>query len=249
MNGEVMQLAELARKAAREAVAVLSGAFSSDPGVVSAERKDIKTKADVAAQEVILCVLASSGLPVVAEEDAGASETGDGRRWLVDPLDGTMNFVRGFPMAAVSVALWDGDRPLLGVVHDVFAGGAFRGVVGAGAWLDDTPVHVSGVSDPGQAILATGFPSGRSYDEAPLLEFVAKVRRFKKVRMLGSAALMLSQVAAGRFDAYEEEDIYLWDVAAGLALVKAAGGNFRMERGSGGHKWNVKAWNGQAALA
>jgi myo-inositol-1(or 4)-monophosphatase len=280
------QLLDLAVDAAKEARAVLKKNFLIDAGVESSEAKDIKTKADVSAQEVIVSHLKPTGIPIIAEESGGEVDkrveglkglkvdggeeverfkglkvdgndrstvqpindsTGhpEDARWFVDPLDGTLNFTRGFPMAAVSIALWEGMEPSLGVIADVFTGEIFSGEVGVGATLGDRPLRVSSTSDPAQAVIATGFPSGRSYDSDSLLEFVQKVQRYKKVRMLGSAALMLAQVAAGRFDIYEEEDIYLWDVAAGLALVKAARGEFSMKPGSGPFKYHVRASNGR----
>jgi myo-inositol-1(or 4)-monophosphatase len=243
----MMALLTTARGAAAAAAAVLRRDYLVDAGVTEDQAKDIKTLADVAAQAVILDALAATGIPVVAEEErAGqAGSAGRGQVWYVDPLDGTLNFTRGFAMAAVSVALWRDDEPLLGVVHDVFHGTVYAGVVGSGAWCNETPMRVSAVAGKDKAILATGFPSGRSYDTASLLGFVQSVQTYKKVRMLGSAALMLAQVAAGRFDAYEEEDIYLWDVAAGLALVRAAGGAMRMTPGSGPFQYRVRADNGR----
>jgi myo-inositol-1(or 4)-monophosphatase len=239
---------QLACRAATEAAALLRKDFVWDAGVTSSSDKDIKTLADLAAQKLIVETLAESGVPVVAEEGEHAVKIPAGPVWIVDPLDGTLNFTRGFPMAAVSVALWDDGKPCLGAVADVFRCELYSGYVGSGAWFNQEPMHVSSMSDSAQAVIATGFPSGRSYEEASLLEFVAKVRRFKKVRMLGSAALMLAQVAAGRFDVYEEEDIYFWDVAAGLALVRAAGGNFRIEPGSTELKYRVLAWNGKLSV-
>jgi len=155
-----------------------------------------------------------------------------------------LNFSRGFAMAAVSIALWDKGEPVLGVVHDIHHNLVYSGEVGEGAWCDNQSIQVSAVDTLDKAILATGFPSGRSYDTESLLGFVRSVQSYKKVRMLGSAALMLAQVAAGHFDVYEEEDIYLWDVAAGLALVRAAGGRFSMQPGSGPYKVRVRAGNG-----
>lgn len=218
--------------------------FLSDAKVADASGKDIKTLADVAAQERILTLLSSTGIPILAEEGDHQAIDLDALVWLVDPLDGTLNFSRGFPIAAVSIALWEKGKPLLGVVHDIFSGQVYSGMVGRGAWLDDQEMHVSVVDNKSQAVLATGFPSGRCYDTDSLLQFVRSVQSHKKVRMLGSAAMMLVQVAAGRFDVYEEEDIYLWDVAAGLALVQAAGGRFSMLPGSGPYKYHVKASNG-----
>ena len=234
----------IASHAAAMGVELLRKEFLNDARVADASGKDIKTLADVAAQECILKVLEKSGIPILAEEGDHLATDLESQVWLVDPLDGTFNFSRGFPVAAVSIALWEKGKPLLGVVHDIFSRQVYSGLTGQGAWLDDQVIHVSAVKDKNQAILATGFPSGRRYDSDLLLQFVHSVQVFKKVRMLGSAALMLAQVAAGHFDVYEEEDIFLWDVAAGLALVLAAGGDFRMSHGSGPHKYHVRASNG-----
>ena len=235
---------QLARQAATAAADLLRRDYLKDAQVTDDRDKDIKTQADVAAQALILSHLEPTGIPVLAEEDDVKALDLAHPVWLVDPLDGTLNFTRGFAMAAVSIALWDNGQPVLGVVQDIFHGRAYTGVVGEGAWCDDQPLRVSAVDAVGQAILATGFPSGRRYDTESLLGFVHAVQSYKKVRMLGSAALMLAQVAAGHFDVYEEEDIYLWDVAAGLALVRAAGGQFTMAPGSGPFKYRVKASNG-----
>ena len=152
-------------------------------------------------------------------------------------------------MACVSIALWDKGMPVLGVVADIFHNNIFSGFVGEVAYLDGKKISVSELTDATQAVICSGFPSGRNYERESLLEFVEKVRRFKKVRMLGSAALMLAQVAAGRADFYEEEDIYLWDIAAGLALVRAAGGEFRMTPGNGDFKYHVQASNGHLSFS
>jgi len=234
----------VARCAAAFAAELLRSDFLTDANVTDAQGKDIKTKADVAAQEHIIEVLRSTGIPMLAEEGDQHAVDMSHLVWIVDPLDGTLNFSRGFAMAAVSIALWDGGIPVLGVVHDIFNGHIYSGKVGQGAWFDAQTMCVSTVANVAQAVLATGFPSGRSYNTDSLLRFVRSVQDYKKVRMLGSAALMLAQVAAGRFEVYEEEDIYLWDVAAGLALVQAAGGRFEMRPGSGPYKYSIRATNG-----
>lgn len=237
-------LLSTARQAAAFGAELLRTDFLDDAGIADTSGKDIKTLADVATQERILSVLSSTGIPVLAEEGEHQTSDLNGRMWFVDPLDGTLNFSRGFPIAAVSIALWEKGKPLLGVVHDIFSNQVYSGLTGQGAWLDDQKINVSAVDIKGQAVLATGFPSGRNYDTDSLLPFVHSVQSYKKVRMLGSAAMMLAQVAAGRFEAYEEADIYIWDVAAGLALVQAAGGTFSMTPGSGPYKYHVRATNG-----
>lgn len=237
---------ELAVSAAREAGALLTDAYRQNAGVQSLKGRDIKTEADLAAEACILRTLAPSRLPAVAEETAADQGPPDGRFWLVDPLDGTMNFSRGFPMYGVSIALWSGGEPQLGVVFDIARGLLFRGIVGLGAWCNERRIRVSNVSDRSQAVLATGFPTHRDYSPDALGRFVARVRDFKKIRMIGSASLSLAWVASGAFDAYTEEEIMLWDVAAGLALVLAAGGTIQVQ--SGRRHWSVTAAATNGAL-
>ncbi|MGJ3243035.1 MAG: inositol monophosphatase family protein [Opitutales bacterium] len=214
----------LARQAAERAAGALRPFLNGQAGVLAADGRDIKTRADLAAEAALLEALAGTG-PVLAEESgASAGVDLEAGTWVIDPLDGTLNFTRGFPMAAVSVAWWAGGEPRLGVVLDLGSGDCFEGCVGSGARLNGRQIAVSDIQDPGQAILATGFPSGASQDTDVLLPFLRRLQRVKKVRLLGSAALSLAQVAAGRFDLYHEDGIWLWDVAAGLALVRAAGG-------------------------
>ena len=241
----IQDLVDLARQTAAAAANLLFDDYLPDAQVINDREKDIKTEADLAAQALILSQLERSGIPVLAEEDDSKTAGMDQPLWIVDPLDGTLNFTRGFEMAAVSISLWANSEPVLGVVHHIHHNRSYSGVVGECARCDGRPIRVSDTADIRRAILATGFPSGRSYDTDSLLGFISSVQSYKKVRMLGSAALMLAQVAAGHFDAYEEEDIYIWDVAAGLALVSAAGGQFRMTPGSGPFKYQVRASNGR----
>jgi fructose-1,6-bisphosphatase/inositol monophosphatase family enzyme len=192
-------------------------------GVRSEGHHDVKIDADFLLHDFIGERLGASGLPVLSEEDAVARAT-TGRRWIVDPLDGSLNFSRGLPFYGVSLALWEGDTPLLGVVHDAARNEQFAGLVGAGAWRDGVPMAVSAVAEPSRAVLCTGFPAQTDHASGAVAAFAAQVTAFRKVRCLGSAALSLASVACGRTDAYREDDIALWDVAAGIALVRAAGG-------------------------
>jgi myo-inositol-1(or 4)-monophosphatase len=204
---------------------------------VTVERElahDLKLAADRRSQEIILAALAQgSGLPVISEE-AGWEPlrlSDDGVwRWIVDPLDGSLNFKQQIPLCCVSIGLWQGDRPWGGVIYDFKAGVMYKGVKGLGAWCQSTPLRVAPPREARRAVLMTGFPSGGDYHQDKLLEFVNQVRCFRKLRLLGSAALSLAYVAAGRADAYLEKGIKLWDVAAGLALVAAAGGHIRWEQ-------------------
>ena len=154
-----------------------------------------------------------------------------------------MNFSRSFEMSAVSIALWDGGIPILGVVQHLFFDQVFYSCLNHGAWLNDVKISVSNIDQKNQAVLATGFPSGRDFSKVSLYQFVKNFQDYKKIRMLGSAALMLAFVSCGYFDAYQEEDIYIWDVAAGLALISESGGIYEIKTGSSESKFNVYASN------
>lgn len=191
--------------------------------------KDIKLSADKESEKIILEHLACSSLPVLSEECGFVGQQRD-LYWIVDPIDGTLNYYRGMDeLSCISVALWKDDEPLLGVVYRFFKDELFVGVLGEGAWLNDTPIHPSSIASISEAVMATGFPVKRSYEADSLQRFIAQVQGFKKVRMLGAAALMAVFVATGRIDAYFEEEIMLWDIAAAAAIVRAAGGTVEIE--------------------
>jgi myo-inositol-1(or 4)-monophosphatase len=219
-------LCALAEAAALDAGSLLAGNRASFTQVLREPARDLKLAADVEAETRILDRLRrESGLSILSEERGVIEGRAPGSmRWIVDPLDGTINYARGIGFAAVSIALWDGDAPLLGVVHDFGRKETFSGIVGLGAWADGTQVQVSDVREPSRAVLSTGFPVSTDFSTDGLRGFIEQVRRYKKVRLLGSAALSLAYVASGRVDAYVERDIKIWDVAAGLAIVRAAGG-------------------------
>lgn len=263
---------ELAVSAASAAADCLRQNYANDAGIQFTGGKDIKTQADHAAEAVTLEILKPTGIPCLAEESAADTTGFQGLHWVVDPLDGTMNFTRSFPMYAVSIALWDGEEPVLGVVYDLANNACYTGIVGESAfmrtglhiessYLQDAggtgfssdqvlkkTIAVSSTTQRAQAILATGFPSGRDYRNAALQTFLEQVQGFKKIRMIGSASLSLAMVASGVFDAYCEEDIMFWDVAAGLALVAAAGGSCEIQPGRSRHAVTVKATNGKFSL-
>ena len=218
---------KLAERAARRAGDFLAELPRAEIEQASHFGRDVKLEADRAVEERILDVLLKeSPFDVLAEESGMHRGEGShpGLRWIVDPLDGSLNFLRGIPLCCVSVGLWREDEPVLGVVYDFNRDEIFTGVVGEGAERNEQGIQVSCVREPAQATLSTGFPAGSDFSAAALGRFVSQVQQYKKVRLLGSAALSLAYVAAGRVDAYREHDIKIWDVAAGLALVRAAGG-------------------------
>lgn len=191
--------------------------------------KDIKLSSDKMSEKIIMDILEESNIPILSEEYGFKGTEGE-LCWIVDPLDGTINYFKGLDdFACVSVALWEKGRPVLGVVYRFMKDELFCGAEGVGAFLNDMEMKPSDIKETSQAVMATGFPVKRSYDTESLSKFVKQVQCFKKVRMLGAAALMGTFVACGRLDTYFEDEIMLWDVAAAVAIVNAAGGATSLE--------------------
>ncbi|MGY9047185.1 hypothetical protein P775_24180 [Puniceibacterium antarcticum] len=158
-------------------------------------------------------------------EESGARGTGD-LRWIVDPLDGTTNFLRGLPHWAVSIALCRGDVPLCGVVHDPAKAETFVAERGGGAFLNGAPIRVTQAVPLASALFATGVPAGGRVGHLPdcLEDLERLMPKSAGIRRWGAAALDLAYVAAGRLDGYWERNLGPWDVAAGMLLVQEAGG-------------------------
>lgn len=243
------ELLTLATATARAAGAVL--AKRANLKVNAESGHDIKMQADVDSEHLIRDRLARAKLPVIGEEiggDAGLLGR-DELYWAVDPLDGTYNYLRGLPGACVSIGLWQGRKPVLGVVFDFWRDEVFAGGAGLGLTLNGRALQPQWAPDIPRAVLCTGFPSSTDRGSSAVQGFVARVGQYKKIRMLGSAALALAYVACGRADGYFEESIKLWDIGAGLALVEGAGGFVRMDPVSGQSlAFNVWA-TGRADLA
>jgi myo-inositol-1(or 4)-monophosphatase len=220
---------ELAERAARAGGEVLMEYYGRPPSGVDAKSSatDLVSDADREAERAIRELLAAErpadGL--VAEEGSHA-EADSGRRWIVDPLDGTINFLYELPAWAVSVALEDADGLAVGVVHSPVLGETYCGERGGGAWLAETGRHlaVSGCERLERAMVATGF----SYEPARRAEQAEVVARLlplaRDIRRAGAAALDLAWTAAGRLDAFYEGGLNPWDWAAGHLLVEEAGG-------------------------
>jgi myo-inositol-1(or 4)-monophosphatase len=189
-------------------------------------RVDIVTQADKAAEKKIVSIVrrAFPDHGLLAEE--GTSAEAPGRpRWVIDPLDGTINYAHGVPVCCVSIGVEEGGRMLAGGVYDAFREELFLAVRGKGARLNGRRIRVSPTTEMHKALLATGFPYDRQKRAG---YYAARVRRAlaagRDVRRLGSAALDLCYVACGRFDAYWEFNVNPWDVSAGWLMVEEAGG-------------------------
>jgi len=235
----MLNIAEIAAQAAVN----VAFEFNQDAGIVSSRDKDIKTLADEKMNDVIYTHLLPTGIPIISEESNRNGALIPFKCWIIDPLDGTFNFTRAYPFYGVSISLWENDKPVIGVVKDISNSIGYSVEKGCGAKMNGKPIHVSTIELLKNAVLTTGFPSGGDYSTDYLLSFVTSVQKFKKIRAIGSAALMLCHVAQGICDVYYENDIYLWDVAAGLLLVEEAGGKIYLRRKGNTWKYEVLASN------
>ena len=237
---------KLASRVAAQAVDILGAERAKGRTVRATRGREVKVAADETINQMICQELSRHSPFGILSEESGISrgrEPDSPYRWVVDPLDGSANFSRGIPLAVVSIALWRGMTPLLGVIHDIERAERFEGIAGQGARLNAVPIHVSEVRVPEEAVVCTGFPTRRAYDEPSLSRTVRQIQRYQKIRMLGSAALSLAYVACGRADVYEEERIALWDIAAGAAIVQAAGGCVRMSEPDADQAVTLRAGN------
>jgi myo-inositol-1(or 4)-monophosphatase len=217
----------VAVKAARAAGKVMHDNWHKPKRVNSAEAHDIKLELDVQCQALIEKILAASypEIPVLGEE-GNTGDTTAAYRWVIDPIDGTVNYFFGMPHAAVSIALQHKKQSVVGVIYDPFTDEIWTTTTGQPTRLNGRIIRVSNRSKLDECIIAMGFSKNQENLDKSLPHLIRLSRRAKKIRILGSAALELVYVASGRLDAYIERTINLWDVAAGSLLVENAGGEF-----------------------
>jgi len=199
----------------------------SQSEIRSKESKDFVTEVDQACEAAISAVILEA-FPhdsLLCEEGTTA-KGGSGRTWIVDPLDGTLNFIHSFPVFSISIALCNKDGELLcGVVYQPLLDELFSAEKNKGAFLNGKPIHVSLRSDPESYLIATGMPFKEyHYIESYFGMLAEVIRDSAGVRRAGSAAIDLAYTACGRFDAFWEYKLFPWDFAAGVLLVREAGG-------------------------
>ena len=201
-------------------------------------RRDLVTAADTASERAILSYLTGATPEIgLLSEEAGLTRAGEAL-WVVDPLDGTANFARGYPICSISIACVRPEGPLCGVVYDPFRDELFAAALGAGARLNDHLLRVSAVEELGGAFFSTGFPYQPAADRRRMADAVAALAaEAQDVRRGGSAAIDLAYVAAGRSEAHIELNLAPHDVAAGVLLVREAGGTVEALRARGANGW------------
>jgi myo-inositol-1(or 4)-monophosphatase len=232
-------------RAAKAAGALMLKNRWSVKKVNSETQHDIKLELDVRCQKTIERILRKEfpKIPILGEEGF----TGDIKeqtRWVVDPIDGTVNFAHGIPHACVSIALQENEQSVVGVVYDPFVDELFTAVRGQRAKLNGRPISVSKRAKLEQAIVFVGFAKNLFTMEQMFPMMTTLTQRARKIRIMGSAALAAAYVAAGRADLYVEYGVRLWDIAAGGLIIECAGGEFWNRPVEGEHAYHVIANNG-----
>lgn len=248
--------------AARAAGKMMRDNFHSPKKVNSATQHDIKLELDVRCQKRIENILrrAFPETAILGEEGV-VGNIRSTSRWVVDPIDGTVNFTYGIPHACVSIALQElrvqsgrGARPathpdeayetVVGVIYDPFCGELWTAIRGSPARLNGRVIHVSGRKKLQEAIISIGFAK-QAVTMDKMLPVVTKlIHQVRKIRILGSAALSMAYVASGRLDAYLEYGLRLWDIAAGGLILECAGGDFWHRPLRGEHTYQILVNNG-----
>ena len=236
--------------AAHQAGALMKKHLRRAKQVNESHQHDIKLELDVRCQKLITRVLAQAfpSIPVLGEEGIDDASEQAVARWVVDPIDGTVNFAYGIPHAAVSIALQvrtaDGFHSEVGVVYDPFMNDLWTAIRGKPARLNGRIAKVSTRARLDESIVSLGFAKSQDSLKAAQADFLELTHRVRKIRIMGSAALALTYVACGRFDAYVEAGVRLWDIAAGGLIVECAGGSFVTQALPGEHRYGLIASNG-----
>ena len=217
----VNELKDLAVDAARQAGDFLIQSKLKKKEVYKEEGRDIKLIIDRDTEKLIRSSLQTTDIPILGEEYGGAIT--DERYWVIDPVDGTANYFRGLDECCVSIALMEDNQALIGVIYNFNNNQMYTALKDHGAFLNDTKISVSEIDSKNKASITTGFPASETIESS--MDFLKDLKGWKKVRMFGSAALSCAYVASGKCDYYAEKGVFLWDFAAGICLVKEAGGN------------------------
>lgn len=232
VSGE--ELLDVGQKAARRAGEVLqswSHRFSVREKTCAA---DVVTEADFAAQQIIHETIRETfpGHGFLGEEGLQQASQGEPYRWIIDPLDGTLNYVHQFPYYAVSIGIEYGGKLEAGIIFDPTRNEMFTALRGHGAYSNGNPLQTSTTNLLSQSLLVASFPPGVKSDSLPIQRFLRILGKVQSVQRTGSAALNLAYLAAGRLDGFWSGSLKPWDMAAGALIVEEAGGKVTRMNGS-----------------
>tara|TARA_Y100000739_G_scaffold225629_1_gene231848 strand:- start:45 stop:794 length:750 start_codon:yes stop_codon:yes gene_type:complete len=217
---------EIAIKAAKSSGQLLVDSKSKLNNEISTDLRDTKLKADIASENLIKEYISQhSSHPIIAEESGKSKDNLGDTYWIVDPLDGTANYNRGIPICCVSIGLVHKMKPVAGVIYDfnnndLYVGNNIKKI----AILNDKKIYVSKINKKKDGILITGLPHNTNYSDEALTNMIKDMKSWKKLRMLGSAAMASCYIACGKADLYKENGVYIWDIIAGAAIIESAGG-------------------------
>jgi myo-inositol-1(or 4)-monophosphatase len=227
---QLLDLLTIAEKAAHEAGVILKNRPDHYTVVNSLSASDIKLAADVASEKLIREALNKTQLPIIGEEEGGDINylSQNVPYWVIDPLDGTYNYARGLPFCCVSIGLMQGLEPVLGVIYDFNTQTTYSALAKGPLMINQKPHRANWLKDQSTSLILSSLRyEDTAHDMVPN-NFNDLHGCFKKIRFFGTAALSLAWVASGYAESYIERSVHLWDVAAGLALLKATGGHFKI---------------------
>lgn len=242
---DLTAILDAASAAARRAGALIRAHCGTEVQVNEAHHHDLKIQLDVDTQRLLeeSILRAFPGHAILGEE-GGEGSGGSAGEWILDPIDGTVNLAYGIPHFCVSIAYREGGVVRAGVIYDPMRDELFSAARGQGAFCNGRPIRVSRREKLEEAILALGFSKSAESVEKCLELYQFYARRARKLRAMGSAALDMAYIAAGRIDAYIEQGIKIWDIAAGQVLLEEAGGAVVLTPRTEPHHYHIKAWNG-----
>ena len=238
---------EAAVEAARAAGALVRENFGQPLKVNVEEAHDLKLELDVRSQALITKLLLGKfpNHAIIGEEGDAENDSTE-FEWVIDPIDGTVNYFYGIPHFCISIALREKGEIIVGVIYDPMRDELWQAERGGKAYLNDRPIAVSQSTNISQSVVSVGMSKTVAELEVGLSIFQDLLIRARKCRMMGSAALDLAYVATGRFDAYIERSVNWWDIAAGVLLVNCAGGRSTIAPSAvQKEKLSVIAWNGK----
>jgi myo-inositol-1(or 4)-monophosphatase len=217
---------DIAKEAAKESGKLLLENKKELNKSLKSNNKDTKLIADLKAENLIKeIIVKKSKYPILAEESGKSVEDLGDTFWVIDPLDGTANYSRGIPMCCISIGLVKNMKPLLGVVYDfnnkdMYIGNSLTKT----STLNNDKIIVSDYKKKSDGVLVTGLPVNSDYSNTSLEKIIYDMQSWKKIRMIGSAAMASCYIASGKAEMYKEKGVYLWDILAGAAIVESAGG-------------------------
>lgn len=241
---------QTAVEAAKQAGELLRDNFGGDLKVNAVEAHDIKIELDVRSQNLITeWLLRHYPDHAIFGEEGIAGNQESAMQWIVDPIDGTVNYFYGIPHFCVSIALRERDQIIAGVIYDPMCHELWTVRRGEAPRFNGRPCRVSSRVKLSDAILSVGFSKSKTTIDSGLPLFEQMVYRARKCRLMGSAALDMAYIACGRLDAYIEQSVSLWDIAAGWLLIESAGGRVELStRPDLPNKFSVVASNGSLDL-